>query len=79
MRLKYFYFEKNCDDLKSKSPRFLLNKNINFTKNEKKNRKWKMFKRNKYFISPRMRIFLTADCLPYDQLLATVKGAASLT
>ena len=30
----YFYFERNYDVLKSKSPCFLLNKNINFNKNE---------------------------------------------
>ena len=30
----YFNFEKNWDVLKSKSPCILLNKNINFTKNE---------------------------------------------
>ena len=30
----YFYFERNYDDLKSKSPCFLLNKIINFNKNE---------------------------------------------
>ena len=30
----YFCFERNYDFLKSKSPCFLLNKNINFDKNE---------------------------------------------
>ena len=30
----YFYFERNYDVLKSKSPCFLLNKNISFNKNE---------------------------------------------
>ena len=30
----YFYFERNSDVLKSKSSCFLLNKNINFDKNE---------------------------------------------
>ena len=30
----YFYFERNYDVLKSKSPCFLLNKNINFNKME---------------------------------------------
>ena len=30
----YFYFERSYDVLKSKSPYFLLNKNINFNKNE---------------------------------------------
>ena len=30
----FFNFEKNYDDLKSKSPCILLNKNINFNKNE---------------------------------------------
>ena len=37
----YFYFEKNYDVLKSKSPCFLLNKNINFKKT-KLNWKWKI-------------------------------------
>ena len=32
--LYYFYFERNYDVLKSKSPCFLLNKNINFNKNK---------------------------------------------
>ena len=32
--LCYFYFEKNYDVLKSKSPCFLLNKNIKFSKNK---------------------------------------------
>ena len=32
--LYYFYFERNYDELKSKSLCFLLNKNINFNKNE---------------------------------------------
>ena len=35
----YFKFERNYDVLKSKSPRILLNKNINFNKNETE---WKM-------------------------------------
>ena len=35
-----FFFERNYDVLKSKSPCFLLNKNTNFNKNET-NRKWK--------------------------------------
>ena len=35
----YFDFERNYDVLKSKSPRILLNKNINFNKNETE---WKM-------------------------------------
>ena len=35
----YFSFKRNHDVLKSKSPRILLNKNINFNKNETK---WKM-------------------------------------
>ena len=30
----YLYFERNYDVLKSKSPCFLLNKNIKFNKNE---------------------------------------------
>ena len=30
----YFIFERNYDVLKSMSPRILLNKNINFNKNE---------------------------------------------
>ena len=30
----YFNFERNYDGLKSKSPYILLNKNINFNKNE---------------------------------------------
>ena len=30
----YFNFERNCDVFKSKSPCILLNKNINFNKNE---------------------------------------------
>ena len=30
----YFYFERNYDILKSKSPWFLLNKNMNLSKNE---------------------------------------------
>ena len=30
----YFNFERNYDILKSKSPLFVLNKNINFNKNE---------------------------------------------
>ena len=30
----YFYFERNYEVLKSKSPCFLLNKNINFNKNK---------------------------------------------
>ena len=30
----YFNFEKNYDDLKSKSPYILLDKNINFNENE---------------------------------------------
>ena len=38
----YFNFERNYDLLKSKRPCFLLNKNINFNKNEKQNRKWKI-------------------------------------
>ena len=33
-----FYFEKNYDILKSKSPCFLFNKNINFNKNEKESK-----------------------------------------
>ena len=37
----YFNFERNYDVLKSKSPCILLNKNINFNKNET-DRKWKM-------------------------------------
>ena len=32
--LYYFCFEKNCDVLKSKSPRILLNKSINFNEIE---------------------------------------------
>ena len=32
--LHYFYFEKNYDILKSKTLYFLLNKNINFSKNK---------------------------------------------
>ena len=36
-----FYFERNCDTLKSKSPCFLLNKNTNFNKNDT-HRKWKI-------------------------------------
>ena len=32
--LDYFYFERNYDALKSRSPCFLLNKNITFNKNE---------------------------------------------
>ena len=35
MRLFYYFnFERNYDFLKSKSPCILLNKNINFNKNE---------------------------------------------
>ena len=34
----FFYFERNYDVLKSKNPRFLLNKNINFNKNEKQSK-----------------------------------------
>ena len=30
----YFYYERNYDDLELKSPCFLLNKSINFNKNE---------------------------------------------
>ena len=30
----YFYFERNYDVLKSRRPCFLLNKNVNFSKNE---------------------------------------------
>ena len=37
----YFTFERNYHVLKSKSPCILLNKNINFSKNET-NRKWKI-------------------------------------
>ena len=33
-----FYFERNYDVLKSKSPCFLLNKNISFNKNETKSK-----------------------------------------
>ena len=32
----YFYFERSYDLLKSKSPHFLLNKNLNFNKNKTK-------------------------------------------
>ena len=31
---RYFDFERNYDVLKSNSPRFLLNKNLNFKKSE---------------------------------------------
>ena len=34
----YFHFERNYDVLKSKSSCFLLNKNINFNKNETKSK-----------------------------------------
>ena len=34
----YLHFESNYDVLKSKSPWILLNKNINFNKNEKKSK-----------------------------------------
>ena len=37
----YFNFEMNFDVLKSKSPRILLNKNMNFNKTKQK-RKWKI-------------------------------------
>ena len=37
----YFNFERNYDVLKSKSPCILLNKNINFNK-QQRNRKWKI-------------------------------------
>ena len=38
----YFDFKRNYDDIKSKGPCILLNKNINFNKNETDNRKWKI-------------------------------------
>ena len=34
----YFNFQKNCDGFKSNSPCILLNKNINFNKNEKESK-----------------------------------------
>ena len=37
----YFYFERNCDVLKSKSSYILLNRNINFKKIETES-KWKI-------------------------------------
>ena len=33
-----FYFERNYENLKSKNPCFLLNRNINFNKNGKKSK-----------------------------------------
>ena len=38
----YFDFKRNYDDIKSKGSCILLNKNINFNKNETDNRKWKI-------------------------------------
>ena len=38
VRIYYLYFESNYDVLKSKNACFLLNKNINFSKNEKESK-----------------------------------------
>ena len=72
-----FYFERNYDDLKSKSLCFLLNRNINFNKNDKK---WKMENPRQFQKDePCVSAHITAILLPYSQLWATVEEVSSLT
>ena len=64
----YFKLERSYDDLKSKSPCILLNKNINFNKNEME---WKMenptqFYRDKPCASAHIRIYNIPSYIAYN-------------